>query len=251
MQKSYNVYYNLGYWFLLLIVLVIAGFYTSYFAVFFKPTASIIHIHFALMVIWIAMLIVQPFLIKYKKRAIHRMLGKVSYVLVPLVLLSGFLMIRRAYYLLIDDMHQKAAVGLNQLSDREILQQAAAYQAIGIFYLSWFALFYSFAIINRRKSAIHARFMLATALPLLGPTVDRIVFFNFKLPAYIPYELPSLLIIDIILAILLWHDYKNKRPTKTLWTCLLIYLTGQVLYFIIPGTEAWQHFVALIMKPKP
>ncbi len=125
------------------------------------------------------MLITQPFLINFKKRAVHRMLGKISYVLVPLVLLSGFLMVRRTYHLLVEDLQQKAAQGLNQLNDNQILQQAAAYEAIAIFYLSWFALFYSLAIINRRKSAIHARFMLATALPLLGPTVDRIVFFKF------------------------------------------------------------------------
>jgi hypothetical protein len=197
------------------------------------------------------MLIAQPFLIKYKKLAIHRMLGKISYVLVPLVLLSGFLMVRRSYYLLVEDLRQKATQGLNQLNDNQILQQAAAYEAIAIFYLSWFALFYSLAIINKRKSAIHARFMLATALPLLGPTVDRIVFFNFKLPAYMPYELPSFLIIDTVLAILLWLDYKNKRPIKTLRNCLLIYITGQVLYFIIPATSWWQHFVTFIMKPAP
>jgi hypothetical protein len=251
MQKSYNFYHNLGYWFLLLIVLVLGGFYTTYFAVFFKPTAPVIHIHFTLMVLWIATLITQPFLIKYKKFHIHRLLGKISYVLVPLVLLSGFLMIRRSYYLLVEDLRLKAVPGLKQLSDNQILQQAAAYEAIAIFYLSWFALFYSLAIINRRRSAIHARYMFATALPLLGPTVDRIVFFNFKLPSYIPYELPSFFIIDTVLGILLWLDYKNKRPVKTLRTGLLIYLTGQVLYFIIPGTSAWQYFVTFIMKPEP
>jgi hypothetical protein len=251
MQKIYNVYYNLGYWFLLLIVLVFVGFYTSYFSVFFQPTATIIHIHFTLMALWIAMLIAQPFLIKFKRRSVHKMLGKISYGLVPLVLLSGFLMVRRSYYLLIEDLRQKAVQGLNQLNHNQILQQAAAYEAIAFFYLSWFALFYSLAIINRRKSAIHARFMLATALPLLGPTVDRIVFFNFKLPGYMPYELPSFLIIDTILAILLWHDYKNKRPTKTLWVCLIIYLIGQVLYFIVPHTVWWQYFVTFVMKPNP
>ena len=91
MQKIHNLYYNQGYWFLLLIVLVIARFYTSCFAVFFQPHASIIHIHFMLMVLWIAMLITQPFLIKYKKLALHRMLGKISYILVPLALTSAFL----------------------------------------------------------------------------------------------------------------------------------------------------------------
>jgi hypothetical protein len=203
------------------------------------------------MTLWIAMLITQPFLIKYKKFHLHRMVGKISYVLVPLVLLSGFLMLRRSYYLLIDDLQLKAAQRLNQLNEHQILQYAASNVAIVIFYLSWFALFYSLAINNKRRSATHARYMLATALPLLGPTVDRIVFFYFKLPSYLPYELPSFLIIDTVLAILLWVDYKNKRPTKTLWTCLLIYVIGQVLYFIIPQTDWWQNFVTFIMKPKP
>ena len=65
--------------------------------------------------------------------AIHRMLGKISYVLVPLVLASGFLMIRFSYYRVIDDLQQKAAAGLNQLTTDQILQQAAAYEAIAFF----------------------------------------------------------------------------------------------------------------------
>ena len=251
MQKIYNIYYNLGYWFLLLIVLVFAGFYKSYFVVFFQPHAPIIHIHFVLMVLWIVMLITQPFLIKYKKFAIHRMLGKISYVLVPLVLASAFLMIRYSYYNFVVDLNQKAVQGLHQFTNDQVLQHAAVYEAIAFFYLFSFATFYSLAILNRRKMAVHARYMMATALALLGPTVDRIVFFYLKLPAYIPYELPSLIIIDILLALLLLKDYKDKRPTKTLWICLLIYGFGQVLYFTIPHTNAWQNFVTFIMKPGP
>lgn len=253
MQKIYNVYHNLGYWFMSLIVLVFAGFYTSYFAVFFQPNAPIIHIHFTLMVLWIAMLIAQPFLIKYKKRAIHRMLGKISYVLVPLVLISGFLMIRHSYYHKIDDLHKATAQGLNQYNNDQVLQQAADFQAIAFFWLFMFMLFYSLAVINRRKSSVHARYMLATALTLLGPTVDRIIFFGFKLeklPASIPIESVAFFIADAVIAILLWKDYKNKRSTKTLLACLLIYIIGQILFFTVPGTDGWQQFMSFIMKPK-
>lgn len=42
------------------------GFYTSYFSVFFQPTAPLIHIHFTLMVLWITMLIARPFFIHYE-----------------------------------------------------------------------------------------------------------------------------------------------------------------------------------------
>jgi hypothetical protein len=253
MQKSYSVYYNLGYWFLLFIVLVFAGFYTSYFSVIFQPTAPLIHIHFTLMVLWIAMLIALPFLIKYKKLAIHRRLGKISYVLVPLVWISGFLMIRHSYYLMIDDLHTKAAQGLNQFTNSQVLQTAADFQAIALFWLFMFMLFYSLGVINRRKQGSHARYMLASALTLLGPTVDRIICFGFKLeklPASMPIELAAFFIADGVLALLLWKDYTDKRSIKTLLTCLVIYLSGQVLFFTVLGTEFWQHFVTLIMKPK-
>ncbi|MEO5997731.1 MAG: hypothetical protein ABIN89_13410, partial [Chitinophagaceae bacterium] len=77
MQKSFNLYHNLGFWFLSLIVLLFTGFYTSYFSVFFQPKAGLIHVHFTLEVLWMAMLITQPFLIKYKQRAIHKTVGKI------------------------------------------------------------------------------------------------------------------------------------------------------------------------------
>ena len=251
MPKCYDVYRNLGYWFLLLSVLVFAGFYITYFSVFLQPKAFIIHVHFALMALWIAMLIAQPFLIKYRKLAIHRMLGKTSYVLVPLALVSAFAMVRYSYY---RELNPNVAQGLNQFSKDEILQRAAGIQAIALFYVAWFILFYILAVSNRRRTPIHSRYMLATALTLLGPTVDRIFLFGFKLetlPGSIPVESVAFVIADAVLITLLLQDYKHKRPTNALWTCLLIFLTGQVLFFTVPGTTWWQPFVAFIMKPEP
>lgn len=250
MQKNTNIYHNLGYWFLSLIVLVFAGFYTTYFSVFFQPTPAVIHIHFTLMALWIAMLITQPFLIKYKKRSLHRLVGKISYVLVPLVLFFSFLMIRVGYYRYVNELREQVAQGLNHFTDAGILKLAAD-GPIAIFYLTWFALFYILAIINRRKSFVHARYMLATALTLLGPTVDRIIMIPLKTEyiGFIPAYAIAFLIADIVLAILLMKDYKTKKPIKTLATCLAIYVTGQLLYFVVPRFDWWPDFMAFIMKP--
>ncbi|MGZ8551600.1 MAG: hypothetical protein ACXWV2_13100 [Chitinophagaceae bacterium] len=252
MQKNTNIYHNLGYWFLSLIVLVFAGFYTTYFSVFFQPRPAVIHIHFTLMALWIAMLITQPFLIKYKKRSLHRLVGKISYVLVPLVLLFSFLMIRVGYYRYVNELQEQVAKGLNHFTDAEILKLAAD-GPIAIFYFSWFALFYILAIINRRKSSVHARYMVATALTLLGPTVDRIIMIPLQTEniGFIPAYVIAFLIADIVLVILLIKDYKTKKPIKTLATCLAIYITGQVLYFVVPRFDWWPDFMAFIMKPVP
>jgi uncharacterized membrane protein len=204
------------------------------------------------MALWIAMLIVQPFLIKYKKRELHRTLGKVSYVLVPLVLVSSFLVIRSFYHRFIDVLHQKSLLGLNQFNNDEILEKGAIEVAIAIFWLVMLITFYCLAIINRRKSALHARYMLAAALALLGPTVDRIIFFRFKwekLFDSIPIETAAFVIADMVLALLLWNDYKNNRPIKALRVALLIYLLGQVFYFTVPGSTGWTSLVTFLMKP--
>lgn len=247
MKKSYNVYYNLGYWFLLLIVLVIAGFYTSYFKVIFEPTDPLIHLHFTLMAIWIVMLIVQPFLIKYKKLSYHRLIGKLSYFVVPLVVLSSFFMIRFSYFKEVEAARQQAP----GVTMDTWLRMAADNTAIPFFYLGWFAVFYLLAVRNKRKSAIHARYMMATALTMLGPTVDRILIFHFNLFESVGNLVFAItfLLIDLILLYLLYKDYKEQRSIKPLTTSLLIYIIGQGLFYTLPGTVAWQEFMLLIMKP--
>jgi hypothetical protein len=254
MKKSYNLYHNLGYWFLLFILLVFAGFYHTYFSVLFQPVKPVIHIHFVLMAVWIAMLIVQPFLIKYKKPALHRLIGRISYVLVPLLLLTTFILIRKEYYDSIADVEKGIVPGQSPLSHTEILKQAAAQQGIALVYFIWFFVFYVLAIKNKKKSSVHARYMLATSLSMLGPTVDRMIFFVFKmdkLPGSLPIELVAFCIADLVLAALLLKDYRENRPAKTLIKALSIYIIGQAIYFSLPGTHIWQMFIELIMKPAP
>lgn len=252
MQPKKFYYHNLGYWFLLFIVLVIGGFYTTYFTRILEPMPVVIHIHFILMTLWLMMLIAQPFLIKYKKLSGHRLLGKSSYILVPLLLITGFLLIRNEYYRNLNGLTEQVVKGLKQYSPVEILKEVAA-TPIGLFYLTWFLVFYCLAIRNKRQAPKHARYMLATALTLTGPTVDRIVGIHFHIytVAGISSFIISFLIIDIVLALLLYLDYKNKKETKTLWTCLLIYTIGQILYYILPTFDWWAEFMKFIMLPKP
>jgi hypothetical protein len=249
MQKGLIFYRNSGYWFLLLIPLVLVGFYPTYFAVLFRPTPSIIHLHFSLMAVWVAMLIVQPFLYKYKKLSLHRKIGKASYVIVPLLLITAYFMIRFSYYRFINEMDQKIAAGSLQADQHQVLKNAATYEALAFLYFGWLGIFYSLAIINRRPSSIHARYMVAAALTMLGPTVDRIVFWitqTDKLGS-IPVESISFLIEDCVLAFLLWKDYKGQRSTKALLVSLLIFLTAQLLYFLVKETDAWQSIVSFVM----
>lgn len=255
MQKTYDLYRKgIAYWFLLLIPLIGWGFYQSYFVTLFTPRASIIHVHFVFMMIWAAMLITQPLLIRYKKLAIHRTIGKASYVVMPLLLITGFFLIRFVYYRDLNSLNHQAAQDGAQPTSSQILQQVADNTRIILFYLFWLGFFYFRAVLNRRTTSRHARYMVAASLTMIGPTVDRILFFTFGIERFfrvIPQESFSFLLQDLILAGLLIYDHRKNKPTKTLWTCLLTYMVGQLLYFFVKGKPFWETFVSFIMQPAP
>ncbi|HET9746125.1 MAG TPA: hypothetical protein VFP97_10445 [Chitinophagaceae bacterium] len=251
MQKTYDLYKRgIAYWYLLLIPLIGWGFYQTYFASLFAPRPSVIHIHFALMMMWAAMLITQPLLIRYKKLVIHRTIGKISYVVMPLLLITGFLLARFVYYRELNSLNLE--VREHQLSSSVALQKAADSVRIILFYLFWLGFFYFNAVLSRRTTSVHARYMVAASLTMIGPTLERILFFSFGMDSFfgrIPIEVLSYLLQDLILAGLLIYDYKNRKPTRTLWLCLLVYMVGQFLYFFVKGKSFWEAFVSFIMQP--
>lgn len=61
-----------GYYFIILLVLAVIGFWESYFSKLFSDVSSYTHFHAVTMLLWIGMLITQAFLIRYKKRDLHR-----------------------------------------------------------------------------------------------------------------------------------------------------------------------------------
>jgi hypothetical protein len=89
-----------GYYFIGLFALVILGFWPSYFAKFFNGTADFtfyFHFHATMMILWIFMLILQPILIRKKKLQLHRLIGKLSYVLFALMCISIILIIHQRH----------------------------------------------------------------------------------------------------------------------------------------------------------
>lgn len=139
---------------LLLILLTIAGFFKTYIVQFpnFQPNNNwFIHLHAIIATVWILILIVQPFLILNRKFAIHRIVGKLSYIVFPLLVISFIPQIIRIF---------------NSEYPRNIFFPVADCVLLIIFYSS--------AIYYRKMSPKHMRYMIATALVLLGPTIGRI-----------------------------------------------------------------------------
>lgn len=237
-------------WLLLLLPFVFFGFYRSYFSKLFSSMPSIFHIHAFFMLLWVATAIVQPFLIKQKKTKLHKSIGKISYLLMPVVFITAYLVIRHSYTGFIEFETDKVAKGVSDPGTDSILTKAAANIMIGSVYLFWLMLFYTLAVINRKKILVHATYMFAAILTLLGPTVDRILFqvydyygMGFNLFA----ETAVFVLIDLLLFALLIYQRRKGNNVKTVATALLIYMAGQAAYFLLPKMAFWKLFVELIM----
>ncbi len=196
MEKAYK---NTGYFMLLLIVVVIFGFYKSYFSHFrdFNEGFTAVtngditifhHLHATLATLWIFLLIIQPLLIRYRKFKIHKMIGKISYFIFPLLIFSFILLILNIF---------KSG------------QPVRAFNPIAN--CAFLILFYSLAVYKRKNTPTHMRFMIGTATVFLQPSLARIGQYLFGLQPKTSNNFLVFIIIYLILIGLILLDRKLVR----------------------------------------
>lgn len=228
MEKKYR---NITLFFVGVFLILILGFFRSY--LYYFPTFEggyfggssynyIQHIHGALMLTWVVFLIIQPILIKKRLYKIHRNIGILSYFIVPLLLISIFMVSRTVYYRTIANTNNvKEAIGT----------------ITGIAYIGAFAVFYYLAIINKKNIPKHMRYMIGTSLLLIDPGLSRALFVFFGMAAsgfaVSDYVAMSCAICFIV------YDYKNKKNYKP----YIVIFAGLIfihLIWLFRYTEVWQ-----------
>jgi hypothetical protein len=215
MGKQYK---NLGYYFLILLVFVALGFYYPYFSLFpqFKSVTIIIHIHAIALFVWLLILMVQPLLIRYQKYRAHRMLGKFTYFLLPIVIFSMVGVIRQGYL-----------EGLNEKMTSTQSLKAQFTNTAGIFTF----LFYYFMAINnilKGKVDLHMRYMICLFLEFVPPTFGRTLGYWLNIRQIYTYSI-ALLLSAIILVLLIMSDKKRKLNYSP-------YIVALSLYVIVYGS---------------
>ncbi len=238
-------------WFLLLLIpLTFLGFYPTYFSILLSPMNSVYHLHAFFMVLWIVMAIVQPFLIHQNKIVAHKLIGKISYGVMPLVFITGYLVIRHTYYANLDRYTEKVTTGNSSLTSDEILTKTAASIDIGLIYFLWLLTFYLLAIINRKKIVFHATYMFAAILTLLGPTADRLIYtITDALTLEYNFLAQNAVLIFIVLMLvgLSIYQKRNGYSIKPVGIALTIYILGIGILFSLPRTSMWTSCIELIL----
>ena len=177
------------------------GFYASYFRHFpaFAGIGWQVHFHLLTVLAWLGMLVGQGWLAATKRLALHRKLGRLSFLLVPLVLV-GFGLI----------------TNYGQLRHKEPALLGAAFLDASLF-----STLYVLAIVHRRSAALHSRYMTLTPVSFLNPTLGRAVSPAFS----VPFEL-------VVFVGLYISARRNSAPSRPYLVASLSYvgLTLLVLY---------------------
>lgn len=138
------------------------GFYPSYIRQFptFATSGWQVHFHIATVLGWLALLIAQATLAGTGRIERHRALGRLSYALVPLIVL-GFVLV--------------AWFGQRRNPNPALL--GATFFDGGLFLL-----FYVLAILKRRRPNDHGRYMLLTGVTFINPSLGRAVAPQLSVP---------------------------------------------------------------------
>ena len=83
--------------FALIVPALLIGFWKSYFGILGDlpdKVTTTIHVHGLTMIVWIFMLVAQAWLIRSKQFTLHRLVGRSSYVVAPLIVWMGLITMR-------------------------------------------------------------------------------------------------------------------------------------------------------------
>jgi len=207
------------------LLLALAAFWPSYIS---KPLASggFTHLHAATATLWMLMLIAQSWAIDRRRVALHRALGKSSWLLAPLLVVTVLLV-----------AHERIAGAPAQAY---AIQTYILYLQLSLAAL--FAISYAFAIATRRSVARHSRFMICTALTLVDPIVIRLLFWIDTTPAW-NYQWLTFGLTDLAFLVLIGLERENRAGRGVFPAMLALFAAAQLPALLgLTESAAWQGF---------
>jgi hypothetical protein len=230
MQARLKIYRNTSIFMILVILGAHWGFYKNYISQFpdFINKTTAIHVHGALWMSWLCLLVIQPFLIRTGRIQLHRTIGKVAYVHGPLLILFLFIAGKESYWRIMDSAGEREALMFIVLDSRGLFS---------------FTVFWALAMLYRKDAFAHMRYMIATGILAIGPGVGRGLVNSFGFDFGTVFESLDLLNLAIV-GYLLGFDWYNKKNYKPFLVVLILFLIGALLWQL-RNSDAW-HSVAKI-----
>ena len=222
MERTYK---NISVLFILILIGILWGFHKPYTMEFpdFKSFQMTDHIHGGLMMSWLLMLIAQPIFIVTGRIKTHRAIGKLAYIIGPMITIYLFLIAQLGYH--------KGA------DNPEIARAVMVLDLRGLFF---FTTLYVLALSYRKTTAYHMRFMIGTGLLMIGPGFGRALINSFGMSIWDAITYTDYAAIIITMALLI-YDIVKKNPVAP-YTIVLIILVIEKLLWHYRMSGPWQTF---------
>lgn len=215
-----------------LLCLAVIAFWPGYLAL---PKASLsgwTHLHAVAGTLWLLLLIAQPMAIHSGRKELHRRLGQVSFVLMPVLLIS---------FVGLAHSQMQGKTGLE-------FRVQAYFLYVRVVLVAIFVVSYVLAMVNRHNIQVHARYMVCTGLALVDPVVHRIASRALG-NADFNYQTLTFGLVCTILAALMWMERDQRSGRHVFPVMLAAFFFGGLplaLEFNTWGApwEAWKALAA-------
>jgi uncharacterized membrane protein YozB (DUF420 family) len=211
-----------------LLVFAAAAFWPMYLSQNWAGIDRYTHAHAAFGALWMAILVVQPVLIRLGYRFAHRTTGWVALFVAVGFVISGLLLTHFRVSRLTEAAFAKEGIYI--------------YLPLSVAVL--FAIACGLGFVWRKSAAVHARFMLSTALLLVDPVLARLMFFHLPpLPSNHFYQGVSFSLIAAVM-VYLANSLPRAAPGRSAYRNYgLAAAVVLGLFFAVPYTGAWLLFV--------
>ena len=236
-------YRHASYYVLFCIVVILAGFWQSYFSVWGEVPWQF-HAHGVAASAWVLMVLAQSWTPHHGQMTLHRAVGKSSLLLFPFLIGGLFGII---------DVTAKGFVAGDSLSRVEFGGQFLIGLALAV--AAYVTLYYR-ALRYRRKVWVHSGYMLATPLILLESPLSRV--FGTWLPGLTiqgPQDfdrlIPSIvwaMTVELVIIAAIWFAYREKaRP----FLVAGVFIVAQMLTMGLMSEKALLEGMLALLAPVP
>lgn len=237
--------YRYGHFYVGFVLLVIlTGFWATYFAPLGSAMPLAFHVHAATSSTWLLLLIAQSVAIHRRHNALHKLMGKASFALFPLLML-GFAMI------------------INVSADRYEARESPFIAYLGpsfgigmsVALAAYLTLFY-LALKHRRNARLHAGYMLATPMILFESPFSRAMDRFFPWMNVIGSDGPqglldTIVVSNTLVSLFALAHYLRDRKHGAPWLVAIGFMTvgSAVMWFAPSWPWAARLFAAYTQFP--
>lgn len=211
------------------IALAVIGFWRTYFGPLLSASAQgslLVHVHAVVMMTWMALFVVQIWLVIAGRVRLHMRLGQ---------WVMGYAVVMMVVGLLAASEHFAALLATGDVFRAQrwlfgILREV-------VFIVAFFAAGWAY----RRSPGIHKRLMLVATTMLVVPAVGRMVFLGTPVPLWafmVIWPLP------VYLAMI--HDFRSCRLVHPAYVIGVVAMLAERLVLPLGTSQAWQGIAAHI-----